>query len=279
MALLTACVARPVATIEVSAAPTSLSTVTPSPTPTAAFEVDYRELPTNYDGDKRLVGLYVPKLEPGRKVPLVVMLHAYRSSPFGANMLAHFDLVAERYGAIVAYPPSAGPGWDADGSPGAPDRDSRYLSALLTHLIAELPVDPRRVFVAGFSVGAEMADRVGCEFADRVAAVAIVSGTPWSDRCQPDRPVSVLVMHGTADSTFDYASAQTLAERWRRADGCSGDPTNSQLGPTATAEIVDGCHAGTEVEFVTFAGGTHEWFQEPDATQLAWQFFIAHPRS
>jgi polyhydroxybutyrate depolymerase len=256
----------------------------PSATPTPVFEVMQRSLQTSYGGDERTVELFVPKLPPGRKAPLVIMLHAYGSNPDAAILSTRFDLTAERYGAIVAFPKSAGVGWNAYVPPSdrpKPNRDTRYLSALLAHLSADLPVDRQRVFVAGFSIGAVMADRVGCEFADRIAAVAIVAGMSWSDACHPSRPVSALIMHGTSDSTFKYALGQSLAERWRRVDDCPDGATTRQLGPKAAVETVDTCAAGSSVAFMTVDGGAHEWFYEPyapDATELAWQFFVEHPR-
>jgi polyhydroxybutyrate depolymerase len=260
-----------------SASPASIAT----PSPTAAFEVEHRELETAFAGDERIVQLFLPKLPAGAKAPLVIVLHALGSTPSGEVQETRFDLVAERNGAIVAFPPSAGRGWDAlvcCGDPVEPNEDTRYLDALIDHLSAEFPVDAKRVFVTGFSIGAVMTDRLGCQFADRVAAIAIDAGTPWSDTCNPAKPVSVLVMHGTGDNTFKYATAQELADRWRRVDRCPGSPATRQITPRASAVSSTGCAEGTAVEFVTIEGAPHQWFGDPDATELAWQFFAAHPR-
>jgi polyhydroxybutyrate depolymerase len=285
MAVLMGCTASPIATARRSAGPSVAPTATarpvPTATPVARFDVDYEELQTNYGGDARVIELYVPKLAPGATAPLVVVLHALNSSPFAVILASRFDLIAARYGAIVVAPPAASRGWDAEVASGdrpQPNADTRYLAALLADLKGSLPIDPKRVFVAGFSFGAVMTDRVGCEFADQIAAIAIDAGESWSDTCRPAEPVSVLIMHGTSDSTFEYSGAQSLAARWRRVDECTGDPMTSQLGATTTADTIEGCKAGTAVELVTIAGGIHMWFRDPNATELAWQFFIAHPR-
>jgi polyhydroxybutyrate depolymerase len=275
--------ARPSAGSPVTATATATAIASPMPTatPVARFEVDYQEPTKTYGGDARVIELYVPKLAPGATAPLVVVLHAYNSSPFAVILASRFDLVAARYGAIVVAPPAASRGWDAEVSSGQspkPNADTRYLAALLADLKASLPIDSTRVFVTGFSFGAVMTDRLGCEFADQITAIAIDAGESWSDTCRPAQPISVLVLHGTSDSTFDYAGAQSLAARWRRVDECTGDPVTSQLGPTTTAESIEGCKAGTAVELVTIAGGIHMWFRDPNATELAWQFFTAHPR-
>jgi polyhydroxybutyrate depolymerase len=262
-------------------APAAAASISPASTatssPTAAFDVEHRELETAFAGDERIVQLFMPKLPAGTKAPLVIVLHALGSTPSGEVRETRFDLVAERYGAIVAFPPSAGRGWDAlvcCGDPIGPNEDTRYLDALIDHLAAEFPVDPKRVFVTGFSIGAVMTDRVGCQFADRVAAIAIDAGTPWSDTCNPAKPVSVLIMHGTGDNTFKYATAQELAERWRRVGRCAGSPTARQITAKASAVTSTGCAEETAVEFVTIEGAPHQWFGDPDATELAWQFFV-----
>jgi polyhydroxybutyrate depolymerase len=74
--------------------------------------------------------------------------------------------------------------------------DARWLTALLDHLLATEPIDPDRVFVAGFSIGAVMTDKVACQLADRVAAAVVVAGAPWVGAdCAPKQPVSMLIIH------------------------------------------------------------------------------------
>ncbi|MEI9998131.1 MAG: PHB depolymerase family esterase [Verrucomicrobiota bacterium] len=50
--------------------------------------------------------------------------------------------------------------------------DVHFFEALLVHLQSALPVDPRRVYLTGFSNGAGMAFTLGAHFADRLAAIA-----------------------------------------------------------------------------------------------------------
>ena len=48
-----------------------------------------------------------------------------------------------------------------------------------------------------------MAHLVGCRLSDRFAAIAVVSGELTVD-CKPEHPVSVLIIHGTADENLPY---------------------------------------------------------------------------
>ena len=128
-------------------------------------------------------------------------------------------------------------------------------------------------------MGAVMTDRLACSLSERIAAAAIVAGTPWAGAdCKPARPVSILVMHGTADATFPYTAASALAARWRSVDSCPPPASPVPVGTRASLEASGGCADGTSVEFVSVDGGPHEWFETPDATALAWQFFKEHGR-
>lgn len=69
-------------------------------------------------------------------------------------------------GPLLGYPPSAP--WPAD--------DPAFVRAMLDDVQALLPVDPRRLYVSGFSNGAAFAARVALEVSDRIAAVGIVGG-------------------------------------------------------------------------------------------------------
>jgi poly(3-hydroxybutyrate) depolymerase len=132
---------------------------------------------------------------------------------------------------------------------------------------------PQRVYVGGFSIGAVLADRVGCQMAEQVRALVIVSGAQWHTECHPAHPVSVLVVHGTSDPTFPVQDATHLAMRWRTVNNCVGDPEETLIDETASALISADCAGGSQVELVIIEGLGHDWsYEEPDVTQLAWQF-------
>ena len=157
--------------------------------------------------------------------------------------------------------------------PIAPSADVAYVVGLIDRLAADLPIDTARVFVAGFSMGAVASERIGCQFAERVSAIALNAGAPWSDECSPVRPLPILVMHGTADNTFRIGLAFDVVSRWRDVDECHGEPVVAQLSDIATSEVSDDCADGVAVQFVRYQGAGHRWFAEPDATDVMWSFF------
>lgn len=210
---------------------------------------------------------------------LVVNLHGAGMSGQQQADLTDYNSVADRYGFVVAYPNGIDSTW-ADGRGAAlPDRqgvdDIGFLAALIERLSRDYGIPPGRVFVTGMSAGAFMANRMACERADLVAAIAPVAGTLGAGMpCSPSRPVSVMAVHGTADpvvpygggimngrgGTSDIVSAPAMAERWRVLDGCPGplvgDPAPSGEVQAMTAA---GCAGNTVVTLVSINGGGHTW--------------------
>lgn len=226
-------------------------------------------------GDERTVDLYVPAILAGQQAPLIVLLHPNGGSPFSIEKLSQIGVLSARENVVVALPPAAARGrfWDAM-NPDSPDET--YVVGLIDQLLTTLPIDPARVFVAGFSMGAVLSERIACRFADRVAAVALDAGSPWSDECTPTRPVSILIMHGTEDTTFPIEDATAMAQQWRSLDGCQGEPLTTQLSPIAESVLDADCEDGAAVQYVRYTGAIHQWFTDPDATELLWTFFQTH---
>jgi polyhydroxybutyrate depolymerase len=249
---------------------------------------------------------------PGR--PLVLVLHGLGGSGTGIERRtsATFDRLADRDGAVVAYPQALGDphrwndGWPeaAPGAGAAQPDDLAFLAALVDALVAELGVDRRRVFAAGLSNGASMAYRLACERPDLVAAVAPVSGgmTPAvAGACAQGAPVAVIGMHGTEDpiAPLDGWVPGGIAA-WARRDGCPERAASSRLedadpvDETRTrVDLYEPCAAGTAVAFYTIEGGGHQWpggeaplgfrrrgrmSRDFDAGVVIWDFFQKHPR-
>jgi polyhydroxybutyrate depolymerase len=147
-----------------------------------------------------------------------------------------------------------------------------------------------------------MAYLSACALADRFAAIAVVAGELTVPDCRPTRPVSVLVIHGTADRNLPYdggVGAKALARHevrsvrfavdfWRRHDRCTESAATERAG-NVMRERYDPCAAESAVELVTVEGGGHSWpggerlarfLDEPstalDATSEIWAFFARH---
>jgi polyhydroxybutyrate depolymerase len=273
----------PPATFGASAAPSASPAVSPAPaestaaSPSAVAILD--EPVFTFDGDARRVRLYRPPATPAGKVPLLLFLHPSGETPAAAVTETGFDRLAAAEGFIAAFPPSSSSGWAAQVTPGLSDSavDEVWLTKFVDRLLATERIDPTRVFVAGFSKGAVMTERLACVIAGRIAGAVLVGGAPWvGGECRPSKPVSILFVHGTADSTLRISGARKLADQWRSLDGCEPAPSPIAMGNAASVQTNDRCRGGTAVEFVTVQDGSHTWFTEPDITALAWGFLTEH---
>ncbi len=210
---------------------------------------------------------------------LVINLHGAGMTGAQQADVTGYNAVADQYGFVVAYPDGIDMAWADGRGASPPDRqgvdDVGFLAALIGRLAGEYRIPPGRVFVTGMSAGAFMANRLVCERADLVAAIAPVAGTLGAGvPCAPSRPVSVLAVHGTADPVVPYnggpmvgrggasdiVSAPALAERWREINRCPGP---LQADPASGGEVSElaatGCAGNTEVVLVRINGGGHTW--------------------
>jgi polyhydroxybutyrate depolymerase len=244
---------------------------------------------------------------------LVINLHGAGMTGSQQAAVTGYNTVADRYGFVVAYPDGIDTTWADGRGASLPDRqgvdDVGFLATLIGRLSQDFRIPPGRVFVTGMSAGAFMANRLVCERADLVDAIAPVAGTLGAAiRCAPSQPVSVMAVHGTADPVVPYdggtmigrggpsdiLSAPALAERWRAINRCPGPLVPD---PAAADEIQEmsatGCADGTEVVLVRINGGGHTWpagrFSLPadvvgptsfavDASGASGQFFAAQLR-
>jgi polyhydroxybutyrate depolymerase len=175
--------------------------------------------------------------------------------------------------------------------------DFTFLSQLIVQLTKDLPVDKNRIFVAGLQSGGHMAYTLACAIPERIAAIASISGGMPLDeqkasmRCSDNKlakPVSVMEMHGTADSFIPYEGGGGLnapptldvVKYWATVDGCTGDPSANQNGITKTTAWKH-CSGASVVRLDTVTGGHNTWFGstldpvqgEPKASAAVWDFF------
>jgi polyhydroxybutyrate depolymerase len=266
--------------------------------PLGASTCDYQKgghCSVSVNGVTRSYVLHVPSnFRPGSS-GLVVAFHGARDTGAGFAASSHLDETADKNGFAVAYPdgltnPRGATSWNAYFNPtygaDAPD-DSAFARALITTVQAKLRLDPRKIYVTGFSAGAHMAHRVAIDSSDLVAAAAIVEGSLWVQRAggklrptPPRGPVSILIFHADKDQVVHYcgvdngrvieASQDESFDYWSRADSCKSVNTDSSLcskflgQPTpVTAKSATGCSSGTEVQFYRLSGGLHSWYSVP----------------
>jgi len=227
-------------------------------------------------------------------LPLVIALHGYTVGATWMETNTHFDQLADQDGFEVVYPQGEGNAWNAGRCCGhASGDDVAFIRAVIDELTAHGDVDRTRVYVAGMSNGAFMAQRLACELADRVTAVASVSGSLVLDTCAPSRPVPVLEIHGVDDDIVPlnggmvaglttFPPTMSNMKAWAKRDSCAPSAAMSRDG-IASIYTWSHCRGGVTVVLEEVAGVGHTWFSpddmpgEPDASKVAWAFFQRSP--
>lgn len=281
-------------------------------------------------GVQRTYLLHIPRAyDKAKPAPLVLVLHGGGGTAERMVRLTGggLDRVAEKERFLVVYPNGIDRHWN-DGrsadetgwkAQGENVDDVGFISALIDELVRTRNADPRRVYVTGVSNGGQMAHRLACEIAHKIAAIApVIAQMPahFSPRCKPARPVSVLMMPGTDDplipweggtirlgrQTFGKAlSVRETVKFWTRHNGCPETPEVSSEpdrdpadGTRVRKEAYKGCRERTSVVLYAIEGGGHTWpggyqylpesivgkiSRDIDAAEVIWEFFRKQERS
>ncbi len=235
--------------------------------------------------------VHVPKRRRGR-VPLILALHgAYGSGAF-MERYSGLSRLGDRAGFAVVYPDAAGPRWRISAGEGS--ADVQFLDALLDRVLTGRCFDARRVSAVGVSNGAGMAARFACGGGDRLAGLVAVAGDYGPlPACQARRPLSVLEIHGTADTVVPYwgtpqdpgGDVVRWLGQWVDRDACRPVPRRSRQRRDVLRLDWTPCRDGTSVAHLRLVGGTHAWpgADPPDpgprlgvsASEEAWEFLRA----
>lgn len=196
---------------------------------------------TTWNGITRSYSVYTPVGLPPSP-PLVICLHVTvpdttgTSPPTGWCAQHGWNLNADRFGFLLVSPVSSWGSptgqwlWDAfnlDAFFTVPPDDSGFLRNLIQTIVPQYGVDPNRVFVTGASSGGFMANRVGIDSSDLVAAIATQSGPLWANSAivpNVTASISVLMCYAQRDTQlFPHAEEPKL---------CGGRPRYPLLQPT-----------------------------------------------
>lgn len=171
---------------------------------------------------------------------LVLAFHGLREPPAVLEQQIALDRVAAKYGFVVAYPSAQRASLRWQLTHGEGDEDVDYIRGFIDYATKHVCTDPRRVYLTGFSNGAGFAWRAGCELADRVAAIAPVSGSYRSqDPCPAGtRPMPTLEVHGRDPWTITVAR---LVAETKRRNGCAQPPRRRRVASGVTRTAWPGC--------------------------------------
>jgi polyhydroxybutyrate depolymerase len=283
----------------------------------AAAEIDAvgaTELSVGTEQRKAVVALPPGDTRKQRR-PLLVLLHGYALPPAYLDEYLGLRELARARGMYLLLPESKTDAvgltyWNATDAccdfDGTNVDDVAALSDVIQATRAALPVDETRIYLIGHSNGGFMAYRMACERGARIAGIAVVAGASFLDpaACAPGMPVSVLHIHGDADSVISYAGGSVPAilgklapfpgalasvqQSARRAD-CNPTPVPGEaldLTPmnakneAAETEVLKflGCDPGVDVTLWTVRGAGHEPAFHEGAFDTALAWLAAHQR-
>jgi poly(hydroxyalkanoate) depolymerase family esterase len=229
---------------------------------------------------ERSYALYVPSgvaAKPRKKVPLIVFLHGCNQTADDVAVGTRLEELAEEQGLLVLFPEQTRPAGSsyplADGNGSGcwnwfhPDHQARdagepaTLAAMTRDVMRRFAVDPRRVWLAGISAGADMATVLAATFPDLYAAVAPVSGCAYRTCTDLEgsaafgamgthaRVVPALVVQGDVDMVNNLAMGATAVQQWVGTNDLADDGAANGSVPripssTTTTPAVQGTAPG-----------------------------------
>ncbi len=276
---------------------------------------------TRVMGFRRTFRVHVPPGYDGtRAMPMVVAIHGAFSSSRKLERESGFSDLADREGFIVLYPNAIGlfgllRHWNSGHCCGKARRDEiddvTYVASLVERVRSRLNVDPRRIYVAGYSNGGMLTHRIAATRGPEFAAYAVVSGTIGGEPNKKEaewilpRPVEavpILLIHGRADENVPYeggrgprsvgdSSTISVARSvglWVERNECASDPHSERsMNDQVLTETWSGCDNDADVVLMTIEPLMHQWpgplFSETlerddalrgfDGAQAIWNFF------
>lgn len=157
---------------------------------------------------------YVPyslqaRLEAGSPLPVVLFFHGAGGWPEGYRFLV--QAAAEAAEVVVALPRSSGLGWGTAA-------DEQAVTETLGLVRAALPVDARRVAVAGHSAGGAYAYLLAYLEVSRFSGVFSLAAPfyPVSEVADPAYTAPLRMYYGTTDPNYTGGAAARLRDQWLR---------------------------------------------------------------
>ncbi|MDB5969746.1 MAG: hypothetical protein JWQ90_2196 [Hydrocarboniphaga sp.] len=274
--------------------------------PLWAHDVQQVENVTSFTGKvysdlrNRDVIYFRPNQASATPAPAVVLLHYLHGTPEDMADLTNIARLARDSGAWVILPDGIEGKWNYGAASVKTVDDVKFLTRVIDDAVARYPIDPKRVYMAGYSNGGLMAQRYACEQPERIAAVGVVSTTIEqldALNCTPPVGTPMLYINGVADPIVPFngnllkrSAAETIA-LWRGIDGCTDEATDSVIPDTVddgTSTVVHswrGCASGLAVDQYVVTGGGHTWpgsarytlglgvtSQDFNATDAIWAF-------
>ena len=236
--------------------------------------------------------------------PLLFSLHGYTSTAVFHMRYTGFKEVSGKEGFIAIFPQGSilkstgATHWNVGGwTLGSTSDDVGFIDDIIDFMTANYRIDTDRIYSTGMSNGGFMSYHLACNLSEKIAAVASVTGSMTLETynsCEPDRPISIMQIHGSQDEVVPYRGNQTMKpidevmNYWRQNNRCNEVPeiqilpdlTNDKLGGSQTSYV--DCQNDTEITLYLLDGLAHQWplgnEADVDAPNTIWQFLSRYDR-
>ena len=244
----------------------------------------------------RLYEVLVPSIYKSNG-PMIIAYHGKGDTAANFSSTSGLIATAKKYGYVIVFPQGevSDDGtrtWNGYWNPffikTPPPDDVTFTASIIAALESGLAVNPKQIFLTGFSNGGWIEHRVAIELGTEIAAISTMGSGPWIEPAgQHDTmpsaltPVSVLILFddsGVANGGSLYCGGLYSADNttragaddsfnfWMGADkatpntstqlctGEGGQPTSLNM-KSATGGL-----SNTEVQFYRLIGGIHKWY-------------------
>lgn len=212
---------------------------------TAAFDTGFLDRSVTHAGLTYRFQVYVPaEYTPARAWPVLVDLHGNGAQgDDGIRQTAHFlaeeiRLKRSRFPLIVIFPQAArGTTWRSPAM-------AKMVIAELGQTAAEFHADDTRLYLSGFSMGADGVYEIAAEWPERFAALIAISGhgpDDDADLVRQVRGIPLKIFHGARDERVDVDRARRLAADLKKAQAPVEytEFPDARHGPTAERVYAD----------------------------------------
>lgn len=263
-------------------------------------------------GKIRQYRLFVPtSYQKNKPTPLVLNFHGTGGTPAEQVDISDVETLAEVEGFISVSPRALyqraidGPNtWNVDKDAQGVD-DVYFVKKMIAQLENKYNIDKARIYAMGFSGGARMSSRLGCDLSEQIASIGPVAGIRFPEDCTPSRAVPVITFHGKKDTVNHYTvnknsppywrmGVETAVRGWLNNNHCNQEANRREVDVQVTRLSYAGCLDNSDVVFYQSAIAGHTWpgskiadklasygLGETDknipATKLILAFFDAHP--
>jgi poly(hydroxyalkanoate) depolymerase family esterase len=246
-------------------------------------------------GALKLYAHVPPSLRAG--APLLLVMHGCTQTAADATRYG-FDALADANGFVVGYPeqqtannPLRCFNWAGEyGNPANVTRgqgENLSIKQMVDKLVADNKLDPKRVFVAGFSAGAAEALLAAATWPEVFAGAASIAGIPynctttyaevsscqkpgktftadaWGDKVRAAHPSfagpwpKVSVWQGSSDTVVGPANRAQITKQWSNVHGLSETPQVTDTVDGQKREVWKDASGAVVVESYEIAGMDH----------------------